>query len=130
MATGKSQSLSNRHTHPKAGPWPAPDQRSLPRPPPCRNTRHGHAGRNRRQNHRSSSHAGMMPHLDIAEDLGTGTQKRPAPDLGMAVATFLARSPQCDIMQHGDIITDLGSRTDNKAGGVIKEDAFAKGGSG
>ena len=43
----------------------------------------------------------------------------------MAVAGFLARSAERDILQDGDVVVDGCSGADDKAGGVIEEDALA-----
>src|SRR5271165_7501540 len=77
------------------------------------------------QHDRAGGDAGMLADLDIAEDRGAGADDHAVPDLRVTVAVFLPAAAQGDVMQHGDVVADLRGFPDNKAGGVIEEDAVA-----
>ena len=73
---------------------------------------------------------GMFANLDVAEDGGTGADHHTLADLGMAIAGFLAAAAEGDVMEHRDVVPDLGRFTDDEAGCMIEEDAMAEFGAG
>ena len=66
-----------------------------------------------------------MSDADIAKNLGPGPDQYPVTDLGMPVAVLLAGAAKGHGMQHGDIVPDNGSFTDDDRMGVVDHDPFA-----
>ena len=66
-----------------------------------------------------------MADFNIAEDLGAGPDQDTIANLGVAVAAGLSGSAKCDTMQDLDIVLDHRRLADDKAGGVVEEDALA-----
>src|SRR4051812_11672979 len=64
-----------------------------------------------------------MTDLDIAEDLGTGSDQDTVADLGMAILVLLAGPAQRDVVQDGDIVLDDRGLADYKTCGMVEEDA-------
>ena len=61
--------------------------------------------------------------LDVAEDLGPGTDHRAATDLGVAIASLLAGAAQGDVLQDRDVVLDDRRRADHQSGRMIQEQA-------
>src|SRR5580704_1225175 len=79
----------------------------------------------RLHHHRACGDAGTMANLDIAEDFGAGANHHAVADLRMPVLPFLAGAAQCHVVQHRHIVADFRGFTDDKASGVIEENATA-----
>ena len=56
-----------------------------------------------------------MADLDIAEDLGAGADEHAVPDLGMAVAGFLAGAAERHVLHDRDIVLDHRRLADDDA---------------
>ncbi len=62
---------------------------------------------------------------DVAENFRASPDHHAAPNLGMAVARFLAAAAQRDIMEERSVVADLRRLADHDAGAVVEHDPAA-----
>jgi hypothetical protein len=65
------------------------------------------------------------PDLDIAENFCASADHHAVADFRVTILMLLAGAAKGDVMQHGNVVLDHRSLADDKAGGVIKENAAA-----
>src|SRR5665213_3603846 len=90
-----------------------------------RHAGHGAMRRHGLQNNRARTHARIFPDFDIAEHLGAHREQYAAPDLGMTVASLLARAAKRHAVQHRDIVFDDSRLADHDAGRMVHENPTA-----
>ena len=82
------------------------------------------------EHHAAGADASTLANFDVPENFRSGSYQYTRANLWVAVAAFLPRAPQCDLVQDGDVVLNYGGFTGHETGGMVEQDALTDSGSG